>query len=229
MHSELRIVNAPLRAELRRREQPLNRRAAVARARRRCLEPGPAALGQAPVRNVAPLLGIRRRNLVGNPARQFRAEQAKVFALDTELEIGVQRLANRAPVLTGGMHDQRCTWPKCHGGEDPFARPGLVVAQRPAGEVHGGAPRVAQLDPVAGLALLVLQAVAVGREKLVDHHQPKVVLGVDVVMPSLCREPVRLRRKIGHAVVRHPGDRHETIVSRGKLDLPRPARHPGDG
>ena len=81
----------------------------------------------------------------------------------------------------------------------------------------------------AGLALLVLQAVAVGREKLVDHHLPKVVLGVDVVMPSLCREPVRLRRKIGHAVVRHPSDRHETIVSRRKLNLPRPARHAGDG
>ena len=228
VHPELCIINAPLRAELGRREHPANSAATVGLTRRRRLEPGPVALGQATVRNIAALLRIRRRNLVSDTPRQLRAEQAKVLALDTQLEIRVQRLAKRMTVFSRGVHDEQTAWPDRHAREHPLTRLGRVVAQRPTGEVNRGITGVAQFDPVPSLALLVLQAVAVGREDFVDHHLAKVVVGVHVVMPTFRGEPVRLCRQVGHAVVHHPGDRHDAAPSRLELNLPRTARHAGD-
>ena len=126
------------------------------------------------------------------------------------------------------MHDQRRAWPDRHAGKHPLARLGRVVTQRPAGEVDHGIAGVAQLNPVPGFALLVLQAVAIGCENFIDDHLARLVTGVHVVMPALRGEPVRLLRQVGHAVVRHPGDRHDAGPGRLKLNLPRPTSHAGD-
>ena len=140
----------------------------------------------------------------------------------------MQRLAKRTAVFAGGMHDQRRAWPDRHAGKHPLARLGCVVAQRPAGEIDRGIAVVSQLDPVTGLAVIILQSIAIGREKFIDDHLAKVVIGIDVVMPALHREPVRLRRQVGDAVVRHPGDRHDAALDRLELNLPRAAGHAGD-
>ncbi len=140
----------------------------------------------------------------------------------------MQRLAKQAAVFSGGVDDQRRAWPDRHAWKHPLARLGWVIAQRPTGEIDRDATVVSQLDPVTSLAVVILQSIAISREKLIDDHLAKVVIGINVVMPTLHLESVRLRRQIAHTVVRHPGYRHDAILCRLELNLPRAAGNTSD-
>jgi len=109
-----------------------------------------------------------RRELRGDGA--VRVRQREVFAGGVELEVRVQRRARHAAVLARGEHDHEAAGGEVGRGEEPLRGIARAVAQSPVEQVDAGARRVLDLDPVGGVAILVIQRLGVARHELGDAH-----------------------------------------------------------
>ena len=72
-------------------------------------------------------------------------------------------------VLAGGEHEEKLARFQRDVGEGPFCGQGGVIGEGPAGEPGLACAAVVELDPVAGLAIVVGKGAAGGLE-LVDDH-----------------------------------------------------------
>jgi hypothetical protein len=121
------------------------------------------------VRNV----GALERKLGRVPVDHVGAVgQGEVFAILAQLEIGVERITCRGPVLLGTPNDEVSPGgDRGGGGQGPFGQRRRVVGQEKAVQTSGSRGVVVDLQPVGKGAVLVGRRRGVLREELGDDQR----------------------------------------------------------
>ena len=114
----------------------------------------------------------------------------------------------RSAVLAGGKYHQEITRQKLPAGQAPLAGLTAVVGERPAGHLDGLGAKVANLDPVSAVTVLVAQPALVGGEQLVDHQLANRGIRVNNIAPTLSGEVIWRHEEVADPVVAGPAYCH---------------------
>lgn len=106
---------------------------------------------------------------IGRLDGSVRLEQREIFAGVVQSKIGVQRPAGHPAIFARSEHHDETVQREVRGGETP-ARPALRIGERPTAQVHRVGAGVKNLDPIRGIAVLVVQRVVVLGHELGDEQ-----------------------------------------------------------
>src|SRR5688572_20961580 len=194
---------------MRRRKDPCDRTGAVGRAGRGRGEVLERISRVVSVGVIVALFGILRRKLSDRNTRQLGVVQTEIFAIGTQLKIGVEAvrgIGGTLSVLPRGEDDQELAGSNVGRGKGPPAGVFTIVGQGVTVEVHGRRAVVPDFNPILrlGRQIFVRQAGGVDSQKLVNTYLRKCKVRVQGVAPRSARE--RVGGKVGDAVGGCPGD-----------------------
>lgn len=93
------------------------------------------------------------------------AHEGEVTSTSIELKISVEGASDSDAVFARSPDEQKAFGGNIGGGEDPLPQIIRTGGEGPVGEIHSGAGRVVELNPIGAFAVLVHQrAVVVGHE-----------------------------------------------------------------
>src|SRR4051794_27672236 len=89
-------------------------------------------------------------------------------------------------ILCGRKNDQEFPGPDVCGRKNPLSQVGGINGQRPTGQINCVCTSIIEFDPIAELAILVLEAVRrnIRSEKFVDDHVGRGCVRVERECPA---------------------------------------------